>query len=48
MSMGTPEPALRHWNFAGQRGGGGFFISFFVVSASMAGKPGRAGVVPAS
>src|SRR5206468_3457051 len=43
MSMGTPAPALLHWYFAGQRGGG--FLAFLVTST---GAPGTILVVPAS
>ena len=43
MSIGTPAPAVRHWYFGGQRGGG--FFAFFETST---GAPGITFVVPAS
>src|SRR5438132_10944213 len=43
MSIGTPAPAVRHWYFGGQRGGG--FFAFFETST---GAPGTTLVVPAS
>jgi hypothetical protein len=45
MSIGTPEPALLHSYLAGQRGGGGGFFDFRLVST---GAPGASLWVPAS
>jgi hypothetical protein len=43
MSIGTPEPALLHSYFAGQRGGG-----FFPFRLTSTGAPGAAFGMPAS
>src|SRR5438046_551806 len=45
MSIGTPAPAVRHWYFGGQRGGGFLLIPFLLTST---GAPGTTLVVPAS
>ena len=46
MSIGTPEPALRHWYWAGHRARGGFF--FFVARVGSPGTPGVTFGSPAS